>query len=362
MIKGYAGSATGQSHLVQGKANEDAFCVLPLPDRWIAAVADGVGSCSHAEQASSIAVETSVTFVHENRPIDNAPISIKSLIRTAYNRALLEIKKEADKAGEPLSEYDTTLSLVVYDGERGYFAHVGDGGIIGLRRDGTYVELSKCQRTQDGCVIPLRAGYAYWQIEEIREPLSAVFLATDGIMDKIRHPELEQGLYVPLLLLLADPRIIEHLRAKGVHYNEFLKDPMNSLPLPKMFYQALFHAMRRYGFKHATATNIVNSIKQNGLPHKMLDAITDDKTCVCLYNPEAYPTAREVRYYLEPDWSAVAARQQALLYPGLKVEKDAPAPRADDQATPLPRRKRNRLRSRIHKLWKNVTERKKRNE
>lgn len=325
MIKGNVAYALGKYHA----KSQDAYCILPLPNMWVAAVADGVGSCKYAEKASLIAVQTVVDFIRENWPVDNEPVSVKSMLRTAFNRAMIEVKKEADRAGELLSEYDTTLMVVAYDGENGYFAHVGDGGIVGLKANGTYVELSTRQQTEDGFVIPLRAGYRYFQIEQF-EGMASILLATDGMMDKFRNARLEQGFYVPMLMLFADPKVVECLRRK-IDYSKFVSDPRSVSP--QVIYNGVYHALRKgYRLKKATVQNIISSVKR-GMLFSFLDNISDDKTALCLYNSEANPSAQGVSFYMEPDWQRVLKQQRAMLYPELKESLDKSD--ASDQASEI---------------------------
>ena len=341
MIKGSIAYARGRAHVRCEKKNQDAYCILPFPDQkiWVAAVADGVGSAKHAERGSDIATETAVNFIYENLPLDHQdPISTKSMLRTAFNRALKEIKKEAYQNGHDLSDYDTTLMAVLWDGRQGYIAHTGDGGIIALKKDGSYVELSQCQRSAEGYVIPLRAGYQYWQITELEsaEEYASILLATDGIMDQFRSRA--RGIYVPLIMLFGDPNVIEYLRKRGVSHSSLVTDPRAS---SRAAYNAIYHALRKaYGFKKAVCLNIVNSVKAGDLPIKLLEAIQDDITCVCLYNTEARPSARDARYYREPDWKSLYAKRQKLLYPELASIETSPPPEAKEEKPDKKRKSR----------------------
>ncbi len=315
MIRGCAAYARGSSHVKSGKVNQDSFCILPLEDKWIAAVADGVGSTRYADKASSIATETVMHFINDNWPVDDSPISVKSMLRTAFNRALVEIRREAEREGNPLSEYETTLMVVVYDGTRGYYAHVGDGAVIGRRRDGTYRVLTTRQQTEDShLVVPLSAGYGFWEISEIDEDLVSLVIATDGVADRMVNSSLGEGVYVPLMMLF-DPYVIQYLGRKQVNYSRFFDDP-SSTPRSTI-YNAIYYAMRKgYGFRKSAALEIASSVKR-GMLFKTLEGISDDKTAVCLYNSDSPPRARDVGFYTEPDWRRIYSEKQRLLYPSL---------------------------------------------
>lgn len=316
MIGLTAAYARGKSHIRAGKNNQDAYCIMPLNDNmWICAVADGVGSCKHAEIASSIAVETVCHFIYDNFPIDHSPVSVKSMLRTALNKAIKEIYKEAEKNQDSMmAEYQTTLMVLIYDGRRGYCSHVGDGGIFGLTKDGTFAPLTTRQQTDDGYVIPLSAGYQFWEIFELTEDYAGIIMATDGVADKLRNPSVDNGIYVPLMLLF-DPHVIRYLEHANVNYSRLFADP-KSIPR-QIIYNAIYRALRKdYGFKKATAMNIVSSIRKGAL-FRVIESIEDDITAVCCYNTEIHPHTREPKYYLEPDWASIFSKQRKLLYPDI---------------------------------------------
>lgn len=346
MIGLTAAYARGKSHIRAGKNNQDAYCIMPLNDNmWICAVADGVGSCKHAEDASSIAVETICHFIYENFPIDHSPISVKSMLRTAFNKALKEIYKEAEKNQDSImTEHQTTLMVVIYDGQRGYFAHVGDGGIFGLTKDGTFTPLTTRQQTPDGYVVPLSAGYQFWEISEFTEDYASIIMATDGVADKLRNPSIDSGIYVPLMLLF-DPHVIRYLEHANVTYSRLFADPKSTSR--QIIYNAIYRALRKdYSLKKATVMNIVSSIKKGAL-FRTLESIQDDITAVCCYNTEIHPKAREPKYYLEPDWASIFSKQRKLLYPDIDSDTGNKLSVEDVSVTNTPK---NRINKPIRKI------------
>ena len=331
MIREHAASIRGKSHIQSGTVCQDAYRILTLPNgHKVAAVADGVGSSKCAERGSQIAVKTVTDFVADNYPIDGSAISIKSMLRTAYNRALIEIQKEAFRNHNSMSDYDTTLMVVIYGGKHTFVAHVGDGGIVGLKTDGTYVELSQYQNV-DGRVIPLRAGYELWRIEEIEYPLASVLIATDGMMDQFRNTNLQQGFYIPLLLLFSDPYCIQYQKKKGVNIAKIVaqgKSRYNKVLIKAMKYT--LH--KKYHLNRNACNKIVDNVERNGTPFKLLRKIQDDKTFVCLYNASAFPKAKSIQYYAEPDWKQVSANLQKRLYPSMFDESETIKNKKSDQA------------------------------
>lgn len=334
MIKEHATSIRGKSHIRSGTVCQDAYRVLALPNGLkVAAVADGVGSSKCAERGSQIAVKTVTDFVADNYPIDGSAISIKSMLRTAYNRALIEIQKEALRNHNSMSDYDTTLMVVIYGGKHTFVAHVGDGGIVGLKTDGTYVELSQYQNV-DGRVIPLRAGYEFWRIEEIEYPLASVLIATDGMMDQFRNTNIQQGFYIPLLMLFADPYVIQFERRKGVNIDKVVSQGHSGHD--KALINALYHTLyRSYHLSKAVCNKIISDVVRNGTPFELLRKIQDDKTVVCLYNTSVVPRAQKIQYYSEPDWKKVSDDLQKRLYPSMFEDaKGAPEKSKTQESKP----------------------------
>ena len=359
MIKEYACSVIGKSHLrsLPLRACQDAYRVLTLPNGYkVAAAADGVGSCKHADRGAQIAVKTVTDFIRDNYPLDGQSIPIKSMIRTAYSRALIEIQKEAERNHNPLSDYDTTLMVAIFGGETLYWGHVGDGGIVVLKSDGSYVELSERQNV-DGMVFPLRAGYKFWQINELNEPIASVFLATDGMMDKLRNTGLDQGFYVPLLMMLADPNVIHYLKKKWVDISEIVTH--GHTKYNKTLLNAFYYALhKRYHFDKAVAAKLTYDIMVNQTPFDLLAEIQDDKTFVCVYDTTAPLAAQKILYYAEPNWKLVYENLQKKLYPGLYEE--APQTAKLDEADFVPsqpfeqpiKREKGLLSRTILRIWK----------
>ncbi len=319
MLKCNVAYVPGKHH----KTSEDAYCVLHEEDLFVAAIADGVGSAKCGGEGSSLAVETVATFIVENYPlVDRNELVVKSLIRTAYQKALSNIKRQADQAKEDLAEYDTTLMVIVYDYVTStfYYGHCGDGGIIAQQTNGKYVNLTPCQRV-DQCVLTLRSGAKYWHIDRIDQEIVSIICATDGIMDKIRQPAIEDtdGLYVPLLMLLSDSNTIRYLKHKGVTLSDLVDNP--KAISRNLVYTAMFRSLRKYGLNKSVAQNVMGSIKKSAGLFLLLDSITDDKTAlICSTN--VIPSARPPKYYMPPDWQQLFKKRRKLLYATLDAETD----------------------------------------
>lgn len=353
MIIDYGFSITGKSHLAKGTCCQDAHKIKRLDNGWIiAAVADGVGSAGNSHIGSGIAVETAVSVCEEFMPWDYSIISIKSMMRTAYNYALKQILREAEKSGEPVESYDTTLTMVIYDGNRIIYGHSGDGGIIGLNSFGSYVPITVPQKGEDGVsVIPLRAGYTQWEINTYEEELAAVLIMTDGMLDAftpylIRLQEgAGSGVYPLFASFFADPAGFAGTHAGSDEASDGasgeasdgecetgVKERIDRIRAfmtaeegydPEEFYSQL-EAIYKERVPEK-AEEFLKEIKENGFPLMLMQKVQDDKTVVGIINTEAELDSNEEEYYREPDWNALQENWNRIAYPHLYKEKKSDA-------------------------------------
>jgi hypothetical protein len=205
----------------------------------------------------------------------------ESRIERAFTLAELEIYKLALSTPPPVSESDTTLSLVIYDGCKVTYGHSGNGGVIGLTQDGDYIAITSPQKSEGIYVVPLRAGVDSWAIGAADGRFAGVLLATDGVYDTF-FPYLLKGqpveIYIPLIQFFMDNRVL------GVS-----GDTIGSIQEARM------------GFLESEACA----------------AITDDKTVVVLVDGDIVPEAKEDAFYGEPDWDALQLEWDKKAYPQL---------------------------------------------
>ena len=120
---------------------------------------------------------------------------ILSIIKTSFDKVNFAIKQKADTF---LDEYDTTLTLAVFITGRLYFGHAGDSGIIALRSDGFFEEVTKPQLGsgygKERPVYPL-AAESQWVFGNYKHRTKAIFLMTDGVLNKTIPPLLEKQEY-----------------------------------------------------------------------------------------------------------------------------------------------------------------------
>jgi len=290
MIRSYGFSLTGSSHESNSTKCQDANKIRELANGVvIAAVADGVGSCKYSDIASKIAVELSTAFCEKKLKTCSNTNEFIKLIEEAFSQAELAIEKQSLQDNQPLSEYDTTLDLVIYNGKQIIYGHCGDGGIIGLTVKGDYIKVTTPQKKEGVYVVPLRNGSRNknntWVFGLVQDELASVLLATDGVYDT----------FFPYLL----------------------KDQPVEVYVPLVQY-----FMDNNGI-HVSKNNItkISEERKNFLGSSACESITDDKTLLVLINENIMPKRKDDSFYNEPDWDALQLEWNKKAYPHLYKEK-----------------------------------------
>ena len=202
MISSYYFSLTGRDHKNAGLPCHDYSAIGEISSSWkIAVVADGVGSCKHAEIASKIAVETVIELITRQFPPYSDDKEIyKSIIISAMHGAANAIEAYVE-ANDPDNgmEYQTTLTLAVMSRQCLFYGNAGDSGVIVLDEQGKYHVVTKKQKDAAGGVysIPLYRNFEVGMVDFI--PV-AVVCSTDGVFDYLVPKELgnqECKVYVP---------------------------------------------------------------------------------------------------------------------------------------------------------------------
>lgn len=328
MIFNYGFSIVGKSHIEKDTCCQDAHKIRKMDNGWyVAAIADGVGSAKNSHIGSKIAADTVVDFCAECMPWDYSIIGIKSMLRTAYNYAFKKIIRESEKSGEPIESYDTTLSVVIYDGRRIIYGHSGDGAIIGLTIYGDYVQITKPQKGEDMIsVLPLRAGYTVWSIDTYEEDLAAVMLMTDGMLDGALCPYLLKlsnvsEVYTPIASFFADPYGI----AEDENQTKTIKNDIKDFIVADekyniaKFYDRLLEIYKKHlGEK---SEELITDLKEKNYPLALMQSVQDDKTMVALINTENVCETKDVRYFSDPDWDELQEEWNKRAYPHLYTER-----------------------------------------
>jgi len=287
VIHSYGFSLVGSSHKKKGTPCQDANKIGELDSGVvIAAIADGVGSSRYSDVAASIAVDASVRVCADEIK-SNTDCDLLKVIEKAFTQAEREIDEHSLSKNHLITDYDTTLSLVIYDGKHVTYGHCGDGGIIGLTIEGSYVKVTSPQKSDDGqYVIPLRRGKDTWVIGKAQEEFASVLLATDGVYDTF-FPYLLKGqpveVYVPLIRYFMDNNILKLSKKTIAAIKKERVDYLNS---------------------------------------ESCVSITDDKTVVVIVNGAIHPKEKSEEYYAEPDWGALQLEWNKKAYAHLYVNNE----------------------------------------
>lgn len=306
MIISYGMSIVGTSHVSKNTPCQDSHRYETLDNGWlVAAVADGVGSAKHSEVASKMACDVFVETCKALITKDTVITDTKAILAEAYKTADAKIKDYVYGIEDLITDYDTTLSTVIYDGRRLAYGHSGDGGIVALTYEGDYIKVTEPQKADDGvCVIPLRAGATHWEFGECDADVASVLLATDGVYDN----------FMPYLL-----------RGQPVEFY---------IPLIRWF-------MDNSGIGITSENREqVEESRKNFLCGDACKVITDDKTILVAFNADVIPALKDDSYYAEPDWAKLQEEWNKKAYPHLykdnskKVESVEPSvPSTDAPAT-----------------------------
>lgn len=246
--------------------NEDSFAVQKLKNgNFLAVIADGVGSSKHSDKASHLAVDSVVEFFVQKKPDSNNSLQFL-LSAFSYAQGKIEELVKAENGQE--IDYDTTLTVAIYNGKKIAFGHSGDGGIIGLKQDGKYVAITKPQKSSDNLsLIPLRAGESKWEFGCSDDELASVILATDGVYDT----------FFPYLL-------------RGQETEIYIK-------MAQFFVSSDEQKIRKY---------------LDDAQH-----IKDDKTVIVISNDKIKMQRQKPEYYAEPNWQELKAEWDKKAYPHL---------------------------------------------
>lgn len=208
MLASYNFSLQGRSHMkMNNKPCQDFSAVAEITPAWKAVVvADGVGSCLHAEIASKIAVETVVRVLKESFPGAYAKDEeFKSLLLIAGHTACNAIEKYVSENDPGNNEqYHTTLAFAISSASKAYYFNAGDSCIIGLDENGIYHSITTTDNDENGGVYTLAFRQRYQTGKADFRPV-AVLAVTDGVYNKCFPPALKGEEYemdVPLLNFL----------------------------------------------------------------------------------------------------------------------------------------------------------------
>lgn len=327
----YGISIQGKSHVRKNIVCQDFNGIVELGDGWyVVAVADGVGSAKHSEIGSSTAVTSLLNYCQQHFVVSRELGSYVQMLQEAYKEAYAAVVEVCANKNGHIEDYDTTLSVALYNGTRVIYGHAGDGGIVVRCVNGTYEMITSPQKGIDGISVrPLRAGEESWEFGICDKKVVSVLLATDGMLDtllpsllNVQSVELFQqvdnknyNVYTTLAEYFANPYCI-YLNDRIRDKDKFLADSLKGkIPIES------FNICIRNGYVHTlgeiAADAIIRTIEQYNYPTWKLDKVDDDKTIACAMNEDAELTSLDANYYAEPDWKALQNQFERLAYPSM---------------------------------------------
>ncbi|MFA7031513.1 MAG: protein phosphatase 2C domain-containing protein [Candidatus Methanomethylophilaceae archaeon] len=281
MLYTYGGSFQGRSHIERKVVCQDSSInkIVEINGRKYAVLiaADGVGSAKHAEDGSRTAAEVCFDLIQNSKQLNEITLL------DAYTAAFDAVTQLSNKEGNPINDYDTTLSVALLS-EDGVliYGHSGDGGIVGIKESGEYVAITKPQKGPDGqSVIPLRFGKDRWEFGTYDGHLSSVMVMTDGVLD-VCVPSLlkdqRSQVYVPFVRFFSDNNVLD-IDTNGIE--------------------------------------AVSSSRMDFLNGEACSMITDDRTLLVAIDSSRNPNIMDESYYLEPDWEGLKEQWKRKAYPHL---------------------------------------------
>lgn len=234
MLTVYGTKVQGFSHEATNTVCQDNYSYKSIRvggrDFVIAAVADGVGSCSHSHYGSQIAVASSLEIIEDNleKCAGFCDENILDLLEFSFSCALEDIEEKAAELQIDPFEFCTTLTVAIYDGFNLWFGHSGDSGLVALLSNRQCKMLTERQKGElANEVKPLQSGPDIWMFSVAENAISAFALMTDGILDYLVENELYgNAVYYPFFnqLFAAEKNLDE----KDKHLDENLFDYLSS--------------------------------------------------------------------------------------------------------------------------------------
>lgn len=199
-------SVRGFDHADDNTYRDDAAALAVVGPWLICAVADGVGSAKLSRFGAREAVNAAVARITEGvrlltTPADDSQLS--AIMNAAMTAALSALRGEAERRKRPLSEFATTLLLVIHghapdSTQLVVAAQVGDGAIAAFAPGDeessplAYVQLGTPDEGHAGGeIIPFNAlSPSVWpkriMVRRLPAETSGVLLLTDGVSDAFK--------------------------------------------------------------------------------------------------------------------------------------------------------------------------------
>lgn len=191
----YGISMRGTSHIAREQCCQDYNSFQYLKDEkiWILAIADGVGSCSQSHWGAYTAVTEVIEYLreqlcgrsnalgHARCLSDYTTEEIEGILNEAFSFVREKVEDFADANERPVYDFQSTLTVALYDGNLLYCCHVGDDGIVAEGASGKYLMVTdRIKGEEASSVFTLQSGR--WSIRRVNNVVALV-MSTDGILD-----------------------------------------------------------------------------------------------------------------------------------------------------------------------------------
>jgi len=209
----------GQSHTDRGIPCQDFSTVHRMihpgtgREILIAAIADGVGACLYSHLGARTAVESAVLCLRgileeAECAFFETDEAFTDALRCSFGCALDSVAELAALLKLPEGEFDSTLTVAVYDGEDLRYGHIGDDGIVVLYCDGTYEMITRRHKGEEVMFVMPLTEKEFWEFGRTRRKTAAFAMMTDGVLDhcvdgeamhsRVYFPFLKPALAVPM--------------------------------------------------------------------------------------------------------------------------------------------------------------------
>lgn len=182
----FAISLQGLSHVKKGTPCQDYSDVRIMENRGlvIGGIADGLGSCPLSHWGAYIAVTEALDYVENAVRMLGSQLKeeqIHIILNEAFETAARKVEEAADQAMQAVRNFQSTLTVALYDGSSLYCCHVGDDGVVAQTESGV-VKLAtrRLKGEEASSVYPLQTGK--WEITKLTSAAGFV-MATDGVLD-----------------------------------------------------------------------------------------------------------------------------------------------------------------------------------
>lgn len=132
-----ATSVTGDYHTVRQQECEDSYypkdSIEFSDDTLVTAVADGLGSATHAAKGAQFAAEKAVTLLRARIQQSRSELIEPAVIKEVFAEVRNELIALADSQHTDVKEFACTLQLVALNASQIIGGHIGDGLVIGVR-------------------------------------------------------------------------------------------------------------------------------------------------------------------------------------------------------------------------------------